>query len=174
MIGGDSAGTSGWTLCIQTNPKVFTLQAGRFVIGFTTSFRMGQLLQFCFEPPAHPEGMDALEYMVRDFTSAVRQCLKDGGFATKDKEQESGGIFLVGYMGRLFRIESSYQVIEPLCGWIATGCGEDIAMGAIEGQLIASRERDYEWILRQAMQVTERNNAGVRGPFHVVTGGAKA
>jgi hypothetical protein len=37
-----------------------------------------------------------------------------GGYAEKDKEAEKGGCFLVGVGGRLFQIESDYQVAEAL------------------------------------------------------------
>ena len=45
VMGGDCAGV-GWNYDIQmrSDPKVF--RVGRFVIGYTSSFRMGQLLRF--------------------------------------------------------------------------------------------------------------------------------
>ncbi len=173
MIGADSAGTSGdWTLVTRADPKVFTIHEGKFVIGFTTSYRMGQLLRFGLTPPDHPDGMDAYEYMVRHFIPAVRQCFKDGGYAIKDKEQESAGQFLVGYEGRLFSIDSDYQVGESAEQFDAYGCGQAAALGAVIGQLLASAERDYERIVRYALQTAERFNGGVRGPFRIETGGA--
>ena len=39
-IGGDSAGVAGMDLHLRSDPKVFTV--GEFVIGYTTSFRMGR------------------------------------------------------------------------------------------------------------------------------------
>ena len=53
-MGGDSAGVGG--LCIETRkqPKVF--RNGDFLIGYTDSFRMGQLLQYKMSPPRYFEG----------------------------------------------------------------------------------------------------------------------
>jgi hypothetical protein len=48
-LAGDSAGSSGSQLTIRRDPKVFT--NGPYVLGFTTSFRMGQLLHHAFEAP---------------------------------------------------------------------------------------------------------------------------
>ena len=43
-IGGDSAGVGGMSLTVRADEKVF--QNGEFLMGFTTSFRMGQLLRY--------------------------------------------------------------------------------------------------------------------------------
>ncbi len=40
-IGGDSAGVSGYSMTVRADSKVFTI--GPYLMGFTTSFRMGQL-----------------------------------------------------------------------------------------------------------------------------------
>ena len=45
-LAGDSAGCSGWDLTVRADPKVFV--SGSYVMGFTTSFRMGQLLRSVF------------------------------------------------------------------------------------------------------------------------------
>jgi len=43
-----------------------------------------------------------------------------------DKGQEAGGTFLVGYRGRLFRVDSDYQVGESVNNYCAVGCGADL------------------------------------------------
>ena len=159
-IGGDSAGTDGDAMTIRADRKVF--RNGEFIMGFTTSFRMGQLLHHVFTPPKrHPE-TDVEKFMVGDFINAVRQCLKDGGYAEKHNEAERGGAFLVGYAGRLFRIDSDYQVGEAVDGFDAVGCGEQIAQGALFANP-AGRPLER---LRMALEAAERFSAGVRGPFH--------
>src|SRR6476620_5754324 len=107
-IGGDSAGVAGYALTVRADEKVF--QNGDFLMGFTTSFRMGQLLRFKFKAPYHKSEMDTYEYMVTEFVDAVRQCLKDGGYAQIKHGEETGGSFLVGYRGELFAIDGDYQV----------------------------------------------------------------
>src|ERR1044072_2223780 len=111
FIGGDSAGVAGYSLKTRADTKVFT-KPGGWVFGFTSSFRMGQLLHHVFEPPAHDTGTDLEQYLVGPWVDALRQCLKDGGYASKDSEVERGGTFLFGVNGRLFRVESDYQVAE--------------------------------------------------------------
>lgn len=161
-MGGDSAGTAGWDLIVRADRKVF--RNGPYVMGFTTSFRMGQLLRHGFEPPALPEPPADLEaFMATTFIDAVRERLKAGGWASKTNEQEQGGNFLVGVRGRLFEIGSDYQVGESLDGYAAVGCGDQVAHGA----LFASRGRPAMDRIVTALVAAERFSAGVRRPFAV-------
>jgi hypothetical protein len=160
-LAGDSAGCSGWDLTIRADPKVFV--NGPYVMGYTSSFRMGQLLRYSFSPPS-PEP-DLHRFMCTAFVDALRSCLKDGGYATKDKEQEAGGCFLIGVAGTLFQVDADYQVGWPADGYAAVGCGDQAACGALfatAGRLPAAR-------LETAMQAAERLSAGVRGPFTYVS-----
>jgi ATP-dependent protease HslVU (ClpYQ) peptidase subunit len=166
-IGGDSAGVGGYSLTLRADEKVF--QNGPFLIGFTTSFRMGQLLRYSLSVPVHPfeldgKPMDTYKYMVTIFIDAVRKCLKDGGFAEKEKEQEWGGTFLVGYKGRLFMIQDNYQVAESIDNFQSVGCGEEIAIGA----LCVTPNLPPEQRIRLALEAAERYSAGVRGPFNIL------
>ena len=72
---------AGLSLVVRADEKVF--RNGDFLMGFTTSFRMGQLLRYKLNPPRrHPDDRVA-KYMVVDFIDAVRECLKAGGWASK-------------------------------------------------------------------------------------------
>jgi ATP-dependent protease HslVU (ClpYQ) peptidase subunit len=160
-IGGDSAGVAGLDLWIRADKKVF--KNGPFIMGFTSSFRMGQLLQHSLKPPKYYGDIDIEKFMVTQFINAVRTCLKDGGFAEKDKEVERGGTFLVGFNGKLFRIEGDYQVGESACNFDACGCGQSFAMGAF----YATEGKPAKERVLTALEAAERFSAGVRRPFHV-------
>ena len=168
-LAGDSAGCSGWNLTVRADPKVFV--NGSYVMGFTTSFRMGQLLRYAFTPPEPDYVNDLHRFMCTAFTDSLRQCLKDGGWAEKDKEREGGGTFLVGTHGRLFFVNDDYQVGEPADPYAAVGCGSSYALGALhatEGGKMTPQKR-----LDAALAAAERFSAGVRGPFtHVSTAAA--
>lgn len=162
-IGGDSAGVGGYSLTVRADKKVF--RNGDFVMGFTSSFRMGQLLHHAFNPPKRHPDDDVDKFMVTTFVDAVRDCLKSGGYAEKHHDAERGGVFLVGYAGRLFRIDCDYQVGEAADGFDSVGCGEDIARGAL---FASAKERPARRI-QLALEAAERFSAGVRGPFHTET-----
>lgn len=129
IIGGDSASSDDTNIFIRKDVKVFNNNG--FTIGCTSSFRMIQLLRFSFEPP-EIKSKDIYEYMCTDFINAVRNCFKDGGYLQKYTDgDEKGGTFLVGYKGRLFKVESDFQVGENLNGMDAVGCGANFALGSL-------------------------------------------
>lgn len=160
-MGGDSAGVSGLDITVRADPKVF--RNGSFLIGFTSSFRMGQLLNFKLRLPEQEAGADVFRYMVTEFVDAVRECLKEGGYAQRNNDAETGGSFLVGYRGRLFSIQSDYQVCEASRGFHAIGCGADYALGALAANAgLPAGQR-----VRQALDVAETFSGGVRSPFRI-------
>ena len=159
IIGGDSAAVGGLDIRTRTDPKVFT--NGPFLIGFTSSFRMGQLLRFRLHPAKQDPDIDDYEYMATVFIDAVRECLGDYGAKEVNNSVDSGGAFLVGYRGRLYEIDSDFQVGTYADGFSAVGCGTDFALGALavnEGKKPHAR-------VQQALEVAERFSAGVCGPF---------
>ena len=160
-IGGDSAGVAGFDLTVRADAKVF--RNGAMLFGFTSSFRMGQLLRYALTIPTHHADVDVDQYMATTFIDAVRECLKANGFAEKHHEAEQGGVFLVGYRGRLFYVGSDYQVGSPLDGYHAVGCGDQVAHGALHvSGMVPARDR-----VLAALAAAERWSAGVRAPFVV-------
>lgn len=160
-MGGDSAGVGGYSLTVRADTKVF--RNGPMLFGFTSSFRMGQLLRWALTVPDHDPRIDVSKYMATTFVDAVRECLKSHGFAKKTNEVEEGGTFLVAYRGRLFCIQDDYQVAEAVDRFDAVGCGHDVAKGAMFAAThLAGKER-----VDAALIAAERYSAGVRAPFYV-------
>ncbi len=162
-IGGDSAGIGGWDLTIRSDPKVF--RNGDFLFGFTSSFRMGQLLRYKFQPPERYD-QEVFSFMVTSFVDSVRDCLKSGGSAKKELEVESAGTFLVGYSGRLFTIDSDYQVGESADRYDACGSGVQVVRGALFASRVGIGPEDR---MNLVLAAAERHCAGVRGPFTVMS-----
>ncbi|MFI5938311.1 hypothetical protein [Actinoplanes sp. NPDC051494] len=158
-IGGDSAGVSGLSLTVRADAKVF--RKDRYLFGFTSSFRMGQLLRYSLALPAPAGDLDA--FMSTTFVDALRECLKAGGWATKDNEREEGGTFLVGVKGKLFTLYDDYQVAQAADSYAAVGCGDQIALGALYATAGLGLKPKIR-VLR-ALCAAERFSAGVRAPF---------
>lgn len=157
-IGGDSAGVSGLSVSIRADEKVFT--NGPFVMGFTTSFRMGQLLRFKLDPPKQTVSTDDYKYMVTDFIDAVRKCFTDNGFGTTS----AGGTFLVGYNGKLYTIHSDFQVGIPSIAYAAVGCGSDLALGA----MYALPDKKPEQRIKAALNAASTFSGGVAPPYVIM------
>lgn len=160
-MGGDSAAVGGWDITPSRLRKVFI--KGDFVIGYTTSFRMGQLLQYHLVVRKQKDGEDDLRYMVVAFVEAVRECLKEGGFTKVSDEREAGGKFLVGYKGKLYCIESDFQVNSDRRGLMAVGVGSDYALGnlwAVRGLLPVER-------VKAALECAGNFSIGVCSPYYI-------
>lgn len=163
FIGGDSAGTDSWyNQTIRRDPKVF--RVGEFLIGFTDSFRMGQILMYNLKPPPI-KTKNIYKYMVTEFVEEVRRCFKEGGFGRNKDGEDRGGDFIVAVRGRLFRVESDFQVGESCDNYIAAGSGENFAMGvlfALDKQKLTPREK-----IKAALQAASHFNAAVSPPYVV-------
>ncbi|TDG02108.1 hypothetical protein E1N52_41530 [Paraburkholderia guartelaensis] len=162
-MGADSAGANGWSMSTRADPKIY--RVGPFLIGFTSSFRMGQLLGHNLTVAPRPEGTDVLVFMCTTFVEAVRACFTRGGFARKDSERESAGTFLVGYEGRIFRIGDDYQVGENAVNFDACGSGEQVALGSLH--TTAGMPMRPEIRLERALAAAAEFSMGVRGPFRI-------
>lgn len=164
-MGGDSAGVAGYSLGVRKDPKVF--ECGEFLLGYTSSFRMGQILRYYLRPEIPKEGQAAFEYMVCVFIPAVRKLLDEHGYLVDNNGREEIGTFLVGWRGSLFSVEDDLQVAELAAPYAACGCGHDLAMGSLHTteQLAGLTARDR---LTMALEAAESFSAGVRGPFVVL------
>ena len=129
-IGADSAAGKGTYLTLRADEKVF--KNGKFGFGFTSSFRMGQLLRYRLSPP-----------------------------------EQKGRVFIVGYKGQIYKIESDFQVAIPLANYDSCGCGEDIALGALH-VLDKQKKRPREKILA-ALKAAQAFSAAAREPFKIIS-----
>jgi ATP-dependent protease HslVU (ClpYQ) peptidase subunit len=164
-MGGDSAAANGYETRVTTLPKVFivnTTARERFLLGYTSSFRMGQLLQYRLDiTTPRSDGTSPLRYLVTTFAEAVRDLFRGAGYARVESNQENGGVFLVGYAGGIFRVGSDYQVNQMADGFDVAGCGEEYALGALASTgAMAPEER-----IKNALVVAARFSGEVSAPF---------
>lgn len=178
VIGGDSAGVGDKQLRIRADEKVF--RNGPYGIGFTTSYRMGQILRYGAdlpEPPAGADTDDLERFFVLEFVPAVREAFQEHGFAktarfakndsVTEEGQAVGGLFLVGFEGKIFEIREDFHLARPLDPFSAVGHGAQIALGALHalhGQAgLSLREK-----ATKALEAAAVYSSVVRGPCHFV------
>lgn len=163
-MGGDSAAVdSSLGLQIRLDRKVF--RKGAYTMGFTTSFRMGQILHHVVRLPTPPVEGDLNAFMCSRFIPAVIKSFDDHGFGGSDQEGKHGGEFLVAVRGQLFNIMSDYQVSHVSDGYAAVGGGAELALGS----LYTTRAwRDPRRRLHVALEAAAQFNAGVRPPFYFI------
>ena len=166
-IGGDSAGVAGMNITIRSDEKVFTKFDERkdveFIFGYTTSFRMAQILRYSMIIPEVGD-KDIYEYMCTDFINSVRRSLRDGGFMQIDNNEEIGGTFIVGVSkgGRVFRIGSDFQVGEPYLFYDSVGCGSSYALGNLHSR---EKNKGAKESVTSALDAATFFSSGVEAPF---------
>lgn len=163
-IAGDSLGVADYHSVTRADEKVF--KVGTFIFGFTSSYRMGQLLRYTFKPPIQ-KCKDDYEYMVKDFIPAIQKCFEKGGFLTEKDKEKHGGTFLVGYKGSLYNIEGDFQVGKSSFNYDAVGCGYELALGALYILTKMSVEKPKE-ILIKALEAATEFSAAVKPPYKTI------
>jgi ATP-dependent protease HslVU (ClpYQ) peptidase subunit len=160
-LAGDSAGVNGVDIDVRAYPKVF--KNNEFLIGYADSFRIGQILQYVFVPPklTKPKAKNILKFMVSDFITVLRKCLQEEASNSKDDAMPVGP-FLIGVCGRLFSIDSDYQVCELVDGYYSIGCGSSYALGSMHTTKGHLTPEDR---LLAALEAAEHHSAGVIRPF---------
>lgn len=162
-MGVDSAAVQGWTRRASKVSKVF--RRGPFLIGYTTSFRMGQLLEHHLVVKPQAEGQSDMSFMVTQFIEAVRVLLKEKGFTKVEANTEKGGQFLVGYKQQLYSVDSDFQVGHQAEFFDAVGSGAEFALGAMKALERVSPQRR----IRRALEIAAHFNMGVCAPFTIKT-----
>ncbi|MER9768912.1 hypothetical protein NKJ09_22940 [Mesorhizobium sp. M0189] len=145
-IGADSAATTGDSIEVRANRKVF--RNGPYVIGFTGSYRVGQMLEYMEMPK--PTRKDVMADLVLNVVNKLKE------ISGKDIDE-----LLIGHGGRLFKISSDYSVAE-YASYAAAGEGGPYAMGRLHGGAGAPGDR-----VLAALDAAQTHCNGVRAPFHV-------
>jgi len=142
VLASDSLGSGGGRKQEYATAKLITLEAAEQVtdleykkiqigLGYTSSFRMGDILKHLFTPPLVKKDVDIENYMVSEFVPAIISCFDDHHYTMTEKGKKEGGNFLVAIKGRLFEVQEDFSVLETTMGFAAIGSGEAVAVGAL-------------------------------------------
>lgn len=169
-LGGDHTSSDDSLLTLSRTPKVF--KVGSYVMGHTSSWRLGNILQNVFTPPDDfpDDDRDELHsFMCRHFTGALRACLRKEGWLEKRNEREAGGRFLVGVRGALFVIQNDFSIYEPMAPYAAIGAGTPYALGALHAQQMLGYPAGGALpVIGLALQAAAEHSQYVRPPYSYV------
>jgi ATP-dependent protease HslVU (ClpYQ) peptidase subunit len=119
------------------------------------------------EDRKHPE-----RYIVTKLVPALRDVLTRSRERCGACAEHNGDEFMIGFMGKLFTLDTELGVVSPSSGYDAIGSGREVALGAMSSN---GRPREYagkilepiERIL-DGLKVAEELTAFVRAPFDLV------
>lgn len=166
-IGGDSIGVGGYNYSIRKDSKVF--KKDNMIFGYTSSFRMGNLIQYKLQVPEHPIEMSSMEYLCTLFMDSLMECFEDASFTEVKDNVSSGGQFLLGYRDELYTIYADFQVEILYDKYTACGSGQEYALGALSAMESLGSEtlKPSERIVR-AITAAEKHCTTVKGPVNIV------
>jgi len=159
-MGGDAAASNGYKISTYSASKVFKKQDMLF--GYTTSFRMGQVIQHQLSIPKHHSDIETIDYLCTDFITSVYNSFKSHW---QRKDTSEGGTFILGYKNRIFTIQSDWAVLEFDVDYAAVGCGESYA----QGSLVTTVGQDPKTRIRQALDAADEHSTGVKGPYTIIS-----
>ena len=167
-LGADSLGSNGFTKTVRKDKKLFKLKdTDNALVGFTSSYRMGQLLMYAgglIDKRDEPD-IDH-EYLVTKFIPNVIKLFENGGYSRNNSGEKEGGDFLIAYKNKLYSIASDYQVGESIHNFDACGSGEYHALGSLystDGSDMTPQERIFK-----ALESAEAFGCGVQRPFYIM------
>lgn len=169
-FGADSAASSVSTVEIYTvsTPKIF--RAGEYLVGYTISFRAGQVLHHDVDWPAPPAGCSNQElesFLVRELVPRLRSALRDAGALKITESVEQGAHFLIGLRGQLFSVGLDFSAVAMPDGYVAIGSGRHNAYGALHA--LADLQMAPEERVRRALTAAARYTSNVQEPFLVIS-----
>ncbi len=167
LIGGDAAATSNSTITLRSDPKVF--RVGEYIMGYTSSFRMGDILELrCPAPSPLPKGKSLREHLIRNWVDQhLRRVYKILGYIKVESGSDYGGTFLIGTRDQLCEINDNFQVGTPMNGYVVVGSGTSYALGALHAMSSIKKLTGKEKV-RKALQAAAAHNAYVRAPFTIL------
>lgn len=173
-MGGDSQGSNGWDKMHRVDKKVFERHG--IVYGFTSSYRMGQILQY-HSTKVTIDKEDVFGSVVTKLVPMWKKILIEHGFAKTENGAVTSGVFMVGIGDRLFTIDSDMQVAESHDRYAAVGCGAQYALGAMHIQTMYGVDGDHnitphEYV-RNAIEAAIKFSNGCGGTIDVINNGGK-
>ncbi|HAO2060968.1 TPA: hypothetical protein IHJ80_003892 [Escherichia coli] len=152
FIAGDKLGSNGFTKTVQTEPKVFekefiklhddglTRTKEVIALGYTTSFRMGQLLNYNLNLPEQAAGQTFSQYLVLKVIPIIRQMFKEE-WGSRDPSQEvGGGQFIILHNHTIYEVQEDFSVLQPKTRITAVGSGTYHAIAAMQAYIEVENE----------------------------------
>ena len=163
---GDSAAAKDDHVEPVVTPKVWKVKSHNMLMGYTSSFRMGDLLKYYWNPPEHPKGMSDEEYLATLFVESMIDVFQRGLWLSSEGGKIIGGEMLCIYNGTIHVVQPNFSVITSVHTYKAIGSGQHHAEGAMhstDGLGLKPKER-----MLRAASAAESYTGSVCGPFQIL------
>lgn len=166
VIAGDYMASNGHNFHKVANSKVFS-KSDKCAVGYTSSFRMGQILEHYWTLPPRTEGQELENYINVTVIESLRATFKTYGYGMKNGLEDLGGNFLLLYGERIYEVQYNYSVLDYDLEVIAVGSGSDAAQAALYCLLPVKLE-NVEEMLMKVFEATSMVTATVSPEFSYI------
>jgi hypothetical protein len=166
-LGGDLAGSNGHNIGEVSQSKVFCV--GEFLVGYSGSFRAGQIVEYSWSPPDRILGVCDYNYLVLQIIPSLMVILEGSGFGGYDGTEVKGGNFLLVYEGRVYEVQEDYSILEWVQPVVCLGSGGDVTESICTGMLVVNehltknKKLKGPEIIATALTLTSHKIASVSG-----------
>ncbi len=172
-MGADSLGVAGHVITKRKDVKIFKKdinEIDKAIVGFTSSFRMGQLIMYD-EDLFKIENSLGKSLVHKDVVTKIVPRLislyENGGYLQKETYGDFiGGDFILASKGNLFEVSSDFQVVESIDNMLSVGCGNEFALGALH--VLKDDDMPAPNKVLAALKAAEKFSSGVGRPFYIM------
>jgi len=164
-MGADSlSGTYTGEKRMRKDTKIFT--SGPYLIGFTSSYRMGQILRHKTTlpkllPKLAAHATSGHKHIVKVIDS-LSESLFENNYTVEKDNRRYGGEFIISWSGRLYIVESDFQYHMPLTPYCCIGAGEAYGLGAMHA---SNKSHTPEESILHALRAASEFSCFVAPPF---------
>ncbi|AXC36891.1 hypothetical protein [Escherichia coli] len=182
FIAGDKLGSNGFTKTVQTEPKVFekefiklhddglTRTKEVMALGYTTSFRMGQLLNYNLNLPEQDASQTFSQYLVLKVIPIIRQMFKEEWGARDASQDVGGGQFIILHNHTIYEVQEDFSVLQPKTRITAVGSGTYHAIAAMQAYIEVENEskKPLHERIKSIFKIVSDNVTSVSEEFDVL------
>lgn len=183
FIAGDKLGSNGFTKSIQTEPKVFEKEFIKIdetglnrtkevmAMGYTSSFRMGQLLTYNLELPEQKGNQSFSQYLVLEVIPRIRSLFKEEWGARDTSQDVGGGQFIILHNHTIYEVQGDFSVLQPKTQITAVGSGTYHAIAAMQAFIEVQSESKIPLVERtpSIFKIVSDNVTSVSSEYDLLT-----
>lgn len=152
------------------------MKNGQYLLGAAGDVRAINILAYAFSPPSAGDltGIKLDRFMTSKFIPALRQCFEEHGYVAKEHKEQAvhGSTVLAIVNGQIYEIGEDYAWVRDTTGIYSFGSGGGYALATMYAkwgdELNDLSLADTQKLVREALQVAGKLDAGSGPPFHVL------
>jgi len=161
---GDSIGCSENNKTTRADMKIFYKDG--YVVGFTSSYRFGQIIRHYVKLPAIPKKTRNHNHIIK-IIELISEKLHDNHWGQELNNHRWGGQLIIGWPGNLYSIDTDFQYSQSVDPFLCVGSGSNYALGALSS-LSSNTILKPEGLLLQAARTSSKFCATVGPPYHII------